>query len=240
MDYKSKRWKRLRERILRRDDYMCQVSKRYGRRVEANTVHHIYPADEYPEYQWKDWNLISLSAEAHNAMHDRNTNELTAAGEALRRETGMAQGQEGKRTILVIGNPGAGKTTYVKQRLRNGIVYDLDAIAGALRLRSAKSELYKPARWLANDLLPGFTEAAHRYVDIVWIIRTAPSLDEFNLIDPTKLVVIHGNYGNEELTAKRRHKISEKIKKCLDYAYGLGIEVEEIETETPRPSSFDA
>lgn len=83
MDYKSKRWKRLRERILRRDDYMCQVSKRYGRRVEANTVHHIYPADEYPEYQWCEWNLISLSQSVHNEMHVRDTDELTEKGKAL-------------------------------------------------------------------------------------------------------------------------------------------------------------
>lgn len=85
MDYKSKRWKRLRERILRRDDYMCQVSKRYGRRVEANTVHHIYPADQYPEYQWCEWNLISLSQSVHNEMHVRDTDELTEKGKALQR-----------------------------------------------------------------------------------------------------------------------------------------------------------
>ena len=30
---------------------------------EANTVHHIYPADEYPQYAWCDWNLISVSTE---------------------------------------------------------------------------------------------------------------------------------------------------------------------------------
>lgn len=85
MDYKSKRWKKLRERILRRDDYMCQVSKRYGRRVEANTVHHIYPADQYPEYQWEDWNLISLSQSVHNEMHVRDSAELTEKGKALQR-----------------------------------------------------------------------------------------------------------------------------------------------------------
>ena len=85
MDYKSKRWKKLRERILKRDGYMCQVSKRYGRMAEANTVHHIYPADEYPEYQWCEWNLISLSQSVHNEMHVRDTDELTEKGKALQR-----------------------------------------------------------------------------------------------------------------------------------------------------------
>lgn len=80
MDYTSKRWAKLRERILKRDGYICQYNKRYGRLVQANTVHHIYPADEYPEYEWCEWNLISLSAEAHNRMHDRESHRLTDEG----------------------------------------------------------------------------------------------------------------------------------------------------------------
>lgn len=85
MDYKSGRWKKLRDRILRRDKFLCRENARYGRRVEATTVHHIWPAELYPEYAWCEWNLISLSASAHNAMHDRETNELTELGESLRR-----------------------------------------------------------------------------------------------------------------------------------------------------------
>ncbi|MFR3430829.1 MAG: hypothetical protein ACLTTH_12420 [Holdemanella porci] len=42
-------------------DIFVQISKRYGRRVEAEVVHHIYPADEYPEYRFCDWNLISIA-----------------------------------------------------------------------------------------------------------------------------------------------------------------------------------
>lgn len=83
MDYKSKRWIRLRDRVLKRDNYMCQYSLRYGRMVMANTVHHIYPAVEFPEYQWCEWNLISLSHEAHNMMHDRDSDELTEEGKRL-------------------------------------------------------------------------------------------------------------------------------------------------------------
>lgn len=80
MDYTSRRWLKLRQRILRRDNYQCQYSKRYGRNVEANTVHHIFPVELYPQYEWCDWNLISLSSEAHNKMHDRDSHELTAEG----------------------------------------------------------------------------------------------------------------------------------------------------------------
>ena len=86
MDYNSKRWQRLREKVLKRDNYMCQYSKRYGRRVPANMVHHIYPAEVFPEYQWCEWNLISLSNEAHNMMHDRDSHQLTDIGISLQKK----------------------------------------------------------------------------------------------------------------------------------------------------------
>lgn len=85
--YTSTRWRKLRKKILKRDKYMCQISKRYGKRVDAVTVHHIYPRSHYPQWQWCSWNLISVSKEAHNRLHDRLTDELTAEGEALKKRT---------------------------------------------------------------------------------------------------------------------------------------------------------
>lgn len=81
--YKSARWRRLREAVLRRDGYMCQVSKRYGKRVQATTVHHVFPREEFPEYQWEPWNLISLAGDVHDEMHDRATWALTGKGVEL-------------------------------------------------------------------------------------------------------------------------------------------------------------
>ena len=86
-DYNSTKWKRLARAVMRRDGYMCQLSKRYGKRVPAEVVHHIYPADEYPEYAYEPWNLIALSRKMHNTLHDRNTDALTAEGVALMRRT---------------------------------------------------------------------------------------------------------------------------------------------------------
>ena len=50
----TRRWKRKREAILRRDGYLCQECKRYGRKrnghpVPAEVVHHIQHYDEHPE-----------------------------------------------------------------------------------------------------------------------------------------------------------------------------------------------
>lgn len=87
MNYKSKRWRKTRESVLRRDGYECQISLRYGKHVLADTVHHIFPVDMYPEYEWESWNLISLSAAVHNRMHIRDTQELTAEGRQLMERT---------------------------------------------------------------------------------------------------------------------------------------------------------
>ena len=81
--YDSKKWIEKKSRILRRDGYMCQVSKRYGKMIQAELVHHIFPLDEFPEYALCDWNLISVSWKVHNALHDRQTNGLSEEGRQL-------------------------------------------------------------------------------------------------------------------------------------------------------------
>ena len=83
---KNKRWQRLRRRILQRDKY-CQEAARYGRIEYAEIVHHIWPAEDYPEYAYCEWNLVGLTAAAHDQMHDRLTRKLTALGESWRRRT---------------------------------------------------------------------------------------------------------------------------------------------------------
>lgn len=72
---------------MKRDGYMCQLSLRYGKHIEANTVHHIFPASDYPEYQWCEWNLIALNNAVHNTLHYRDSEKLTEEGERLRQRT---------------------------------------------------------------------------------------------------------------------------------------------------------
>lgn len=92
--YKSRRWQKLREIVLRRDGYQCQIARRYGRQVKAEVVHHIFPRKDYPEYQYCSWNLISLSSEAHNKLHDRMTDTLTEEGMQLLKRTARKRGIE--------------------------------------------------------------------------------------------------------------------------------------------------
>ena len=86
-NYQGAKWKKKREHILRMDGYVCQIARRYGRSEEASVVHHIYPAEEYPEWAWCDWNLISVSQATHNKLENRRTGELTEMGMRLQRRT---------------------------------------------------------------------------------------------------------------------------------------------------------
>lgn len=67
--YRLADWKRKREAILRRDGYMCQKCKRYGKQVPATVVHHIKHLEDYPELAYDDSNLISLCAACHDKEH---------------------------------------------------------------------------------------------------------------------------------------------------------------------------
>lgn len=81
--YQDKRWKKKRKYILKRDEFLCQECKRYGRSATATTVHHIKPLEDYPELWLTDKNLISVCSKCHERFHDRMTDKLTESGMRL-------------------------------------------------------------------------------------------------------------------------------------------------------------
>ena len=87
MDYSGTKWKKKRLKILRLDGYRDRVAAMFGKKEEATIVHHIYPSAQYPEYQWCDWNLISVSTKTHNKLENRQTGELTKLGRMLMERT---------------------------------------------------------------------------------------------------------------------------------------------------------
>lgn len=199
--YNTDRWEHLRQSILRRDKFMCQDAKRYGRMVPAELVHHILPREYFPEYQWEPWNLISLSNKAHEEMHYRTTRDLTKKGMEWAVRTARKQNidldviearlkkpeRETKR-ILVIGLRGTGKTTYCREHMDDDcIVYDLDAIASSFRLRR-DDEVFDPARTIANDYLYDFIRKSEEFkIKKIFIIAT-PDIKELEKIMPDQVV----------------------------------------------------
>lgn len=67
--YNGKRWKKVREIVLRRDGYLCQECLRYGKRVGARDVHHIKHLEDFPELAYERTNLISLCSKCHRERH---------------------------------------------------------------------------------------------------------------------------------------------------------------------------
>lgn len=92
--YDSPKWLRLRQSALRRDNYEDIEAKRYGKVKAAELVHHIFPKDEFPQYAYELWNLISVSTSTHNTFHDRDTDELTERGRQLLVRTAIKYGVE--------------------------------------------------------------------------------------------------------------------------------------------------
>ena len=90
--YDTKRWDSKRAYVLRRDGYMCRECARIGKHIPANTVHHIFPVEYFPEYQNEDWNLISVCAACHNEIHDRQEHTLSEKGIELLRRTARKKG----------------------------------------------------------------------------------------------------------------------------------------------------
>lgn len=91
--YLSARWRKTRERVLSRDDYLCRECVRYGRTTPAETVHHCVPYKDDPSRKLDTGNLVSLCHSCHNAMHDRMSDDLTALGRSwrTRAERGLIQ-----------------------------------------------------------------------------------------------------------------------------------------------------
>lgn len=67
--YRSAKWKRKREKILKRDGYQCVECRKYGRHRPAAVVHHIKELEDYPELALDDENLVSLCLSHHNQAH---------------------------------------------------------------------------------------------------------------------------------------------------------------------------
>lgn len=55
-------------------------------------MHHIFPREMFPQYEWEPWNLISVCQEKHDSLHARESHELTEAGKDLLRKTARKNG----------------------------------------------------------------------------------------------------------------------------------------------------
>lgn len=188
---------------------MDQLDLRNGQHNQAQVVHHILPREQYPQYAWSRWNLISLTSRNHELMHNRLTGELSTIGRDLMMETAAKRGIKLSRLVLVAGLPGTGKSAYVRQHLGGGVAYDLDYIAGAFRLREPHAEYHKPARRMAASMAAAFAANARQFSPDVFIVKTAPTLEEVAEMMPDEIVI-----------CQTQHDISDRkdFEKYADYS----------------------
>jgi len=78
--YDTRRWRRLREAALDRDDGLCRRCRAAGLTAPASVVHHVRPVGEGGE-PWDLGNLESLCRACHESEHGRAP---SAAAEADR------------------------------------------------------------------------------------------------------------------------------------------------------------
>lgn len=232
--YKTQRWQSLRESILRAAKYADQLEVRNGRMVPANVVHHIFPREKYPEYQWSRWNLIAISSETHERLHNRFGEDLSFLGWELLMETAAKQNIPVTRTVLVIGLPGSGKSTWTRQHMGDCLAYDLDYIAAAFRLRQQHDERHEPARRLADLLMIAFTEAARKYCGTVYVIRTAPTIEEVSELRPDTIICCTGYFDISRRKDYKRYQpkaienMKARINAIEEYCKDNGIDFEEV------------
>lgn len=235
--YSTSAWKKKREHILRRDRWTDQVALRDGSRIEADTVHHILPREEWPEYQLCDWNLISVNSRiTHKGrLHEKYTGKLTRFGRLLAVETAHKNGVKMSSRTLVIGMPGSGKSTWTKKHLGGGICYELDAIACAFRLTVPhKEETHGGARRMAAALRRGWLEAAEQYSDRIFIVRTAPDVMELEETRPDRIVVMTEQYAVRPYKYDREDYRAQ-IAQCIRWAEANDVPVDYY----PRKISFE-
>lgn len=225
--YDAKRWKEKRKHILLRDKWIDQYLLRQGVKVEANTVHHILPREEYPQYAMADWNLISVSENTHKKiLHQKYTGKLTKVGRLLMQETAYRNGVKLKMRTLVIGLPASGKSTWTKKNLGGGIAYEMDSIACAFRLTTPhKEEPHAGARRMAAALRRGWLQAAEQFSDNIFIVRTAPDIAELVETNPDRIIYCRKQW-KERPYKYDKEKYLAQIEEALDWAEKNGVPVE--------------
>ena len=76
--YKSAAWRLTREKVLIRDNYLCQECLRYGINTFCNIVDHIKELQTHPELALDMNNLTTKCSTCHSRRHMAETNKKRA------------------------------------------------------------------------------------------------------------------------------------------------------------------
>ncbi|MBR1540702.1 MAG: HNH endonuclease [Clostridia bacterium] len=196
--YNSIIWKHKRACILKRDGNMCQHCKWYGKRTDADTVHHIKHLEDFPELGLEDSNLISLCNSCHNKEHPEKRRKKILI-------------------TLVSGYPGSGKTTYVLEHKKyNDVMLDLDILYKALTNNNMYEEhKEKNIVEYINDLMRATIYKAKEYKFDVWFIRCMPNDIEVEILKENNARCIQMNV--DRIECKKRLIKDKRLTKDFEF-----------------------
>jgi 5-methylcytosine-specific restriction protein A len=210
--YLSQAWRKCREEILLRDNYLCQHCLRRKKITPADMVHHIKPLEDYPALALDPNNLISLCNLCHNREHPGN--QYFAK---LR-----------KRIIAMLGYPASGKTTYVKGIMTpQDIVLDLDRLVTAMTFRDGHDRTGSAfhAVKIADDMISQAVKnvrAKGYSFDTLYVIRSKLSDEELGSLRAARAKLCWLDVSKDVCLERLRQQGREDIaavafKKCDDF-----------------------
>jgi 5-methylcytosine-specific restriction protein A len=221
--YNSASWALTRKAVLARDKHLCQTCLQKGILTPASTVHHKVPIEDAPEKALDMDNLETICRACHNLVHP----EKSFGYKDLR-----------KRIIVILGYPGAGKTTYVKQRMGDyDIILDVDILTAAITQREVhdRTGSGEHAFWMASDMVSRVIRdvRAKGYVfDTLWIIRTRLSDEEYHALRAARARLYWIDASREvcmeRLRAQGREDAAEAFDKCNEFMRRYGAKISRI------------
>lgn len=177
--YGQARWKRLRLRIIERDDWTCQRTGAplTGKHPDPDSpvVDHIIPHEGDERLFWDETNLQSVTKAYHDSV--KKAREYADRNAAIRPDWLPAPICP---VTMVCGPPASGKTRYVRNHAApNDQILDLDDIAAEVSGQSGHE--WDRARWLGPALHLRNTRLAalghNRPKGRAWFILTEPTAD---------------------------------------------------------------
>ena len=162
-------WRRVRDRIMRRDSYLCQTCRRRGKIVAATEVDHVLPVaqggTDHPD------NLAAICKRCHGIK-----TALEGQGSSI---TPTWLPTPACPVTLVTGPPGSGKTTYARSHATSiDTVIDLDDcftdVCGVHGHTADRKYLAAAIRWRNKQL----ADLAEKRTGQAYFIVGAPTAKE--------------------------------------------------------------